>query len=63
MTETIDITYLCGICGQQYNQLPLSGMNDSASMAFPVRVCPDCGPHRSEAMEICRELTIGSLLN
>ncbi len=63
MTESNEIAYLCGICGQHCDHLPTAGVIHTNSMTFPIRVCPDCGPFHREVMQICRELTLGILQN
>ncbi len=63
MNALNEISYLCGICGQSCNHLPTGGVIHTDSMTFPVRICPACGPHQGEVMQICREFTLGILKN
>ena len=63
MIEAKEISYVCGICGQHSHYLPTGGVIRTDSMTFPIKLCPDCGPYQWEVMQICREITLGTLQN
>ena len=63
MTESNEISYVCGFCGQHSNYLPTGGLIHTDSMTFPIKLFPDCGPTQWEVLQFCREITLGAFQN
>jgi len=58
-----EVLFLCGLCGEHLDNVPMVGLRDDAWTAASIFACPHCGPRDWELMEICREVVLGYNLN
>ncbi len=63
MKRTAEINFVCELCGEFSDGLPVGGLSDEVSTTVPIHACPHCGAIDWELMQLCSEMVLGSNLN